>query len=151
MAERPRPLAIAATFAALFLGGGAIGFALARGLAPDSWIADAASVFALPVAFAVSLQLWYGLAIIGLVPRLLAMLAGRRPPRAADTRMQLPGSWVFLPMSIGCAAAAGFVCGLASPLPFLLVFAIYVTVGTIYGIVAWTSARRGLLLPPETA
>ena len=68
MPTRPTALVIL-SYLALFLGAGALGGFLSRGLAPGSWPAEAVGFFALPVAFAVGLQLWFGLALLSVVLR----------------------------------------------------------------------------------
>ena len=144
-------------FAGLFLGGGAIGDVLARTLAPGSFVAEAVSFFALPVAFAVSLQMWYGLALLSIVPRLLAMVAGRARvtrPSASDRRPApmagLPGAFVFFPVSTAAGATAGTITGLLSPFPMLFVAPLYTCIGALHGFIAWRLARAGYLMPPET-
>ena len=57
MRDQPRFAVTAAAFVGLFLGSAAVGSGLARMLAPGSWLAEAVSFFALPVAFATGLQL----------------------------------------------------------------------------------------------
>ena len=90
MPAAPRTLAVLAAFAGLFLGGAAIGGALAGVYAPDSWIASVAGFFALPLAFAVGLQAWYGLALLSLIPRLLGRLWGSKTPPAPCRNRQEP-------------------------------------------------------------
>jgi hypothetical protein len=144
-------LAVIALFA-LFLGGGGIGLWLADALAPGSRAAQFVSFFALPLAFAVGLQIWYGLALLSVVPRLLGF--GRSPPEVRPSRgarAELPGSVVFVPVTSGIAAMAGIVVGLLSPTRAAwLVALVYGLVGTAHGLVAWRLARRGVLLPPES-
>jgi hypothetical protein len=127
---------------------------LAAVLAPGSRVAEVVSFFALPVAFAASLQIWYGLALLSLVPRLLGRLRRSRPvsPRSpGPAEPGLPGSLVFLPLSSGAGALAGIVAGLASPTqPAWLVALVYWLVGTAHGVLGWRLARRGVLLPPES-
>jgi hypothetical protein len=149
-----RTLAVIAAFAGLFLGGAAIGGALAGVYAPDSWIASVAGFFALPLAFAVGLQAWYGLALLSLIPRLLGRLRGSKTPPAPPERVPgagIPGSFVFLPLSAGAGATAGLVVGLASSTqPAWLVALVYCLVGTGHGALAWRLARGGFLIPPES-
>jgi len=71
MRDSPSAVSFMASLLVLFIGGAAVGSWLADVLAPGSWVAQVVSVFALPVAFAAGLQAWYGLAIIGMVFRLL--------------------------------------------------------------------------------
>lgn len=137
----------------LFLGGGGIGLWLADVLAPGSRAAQAVSFFALPLAFAAGLQLWYGLALLSVVPRLLGFGRSRPRPRPSGSavRPDLPGSVVFVPLSSGIAAIAGIVVGLLSPTEAAwLVALVYWLAGTAHGLVAWRLARRGVLLPPES-
>jgi hypothetical protein len=138
----------------LFLGGAAAGLGLAGALAPGSWVAQGVSLFALPVAFAASLQTWYGLALLSLVPRLLGWLRGSTgvPPRNLGLpTLEVPGSFVFLPISSGVGAVAGVVVGLVSSThPAWLVALVYWLVGTVHGVLGWRLARRGFLLPPES-
>jgi hypothetical protein len=151
--DRPRVVATAVAFVGLFLGSAAVGSGLARILAPGSWLAEAVSFFALPLAFAAGLQLWYGLALFSLVPRLVRAFLrsdGAAPVPTSSPTTALVGSWVFLPMSSGLGAVAGLVVGLASPTQSLwIVFPVYWLVGTLHGALAWRLARAGILMPPE--
>ena len=155
MTDRPRVVATAVAFVGLFLGSAAVGSGLARVLAPGSWLAEAVSFFALPVAFAMGLQLWYGLALFGLVPRLVRTLLrsdGAGPVSTLQPPAALAGSWVFLPTSSGLGAVAGLVVGVASPTQSLwTVLPVYWLVGTLHGVLAWRLARAGVLMPPEAA
>lgn len=149
------PLAIIAAFLGLFLGGAAVGGALAAAFAPGSWVAEVVSFFALPLAFAAGLQAWYGLALLHLIPRVLGSLRGSRP-QAARSRPGASarplGSFVFLPFSSVAGATAGIVVGLASPTHSgWLVALVYWIVGTGHGALAWGLARGGFLSPPESA
>jgi hypothetical protein len=147
-------LAITAAFAGLFLGGAALGGALAEAFAPGSWIAAVAGFFALPLAFAAGMQAWYGLALLSLIPRLLARMRGsqaRPAPRGQALNASIPGSFVFLPLGSLAGAAAGMVVGLASSThPAWLVALVYWLVGTGHGALAWRLARRKVLIPPES-
>ncbi len=139
---------------ALFLGGGVLGVTLAEALAPGSWLAQVVSLFALPVAFAASLQTWYGLALLSLIPRLFAWVRGsklvvRQPTEVAPPR--LPGAFVFLPITSGVGALAGVLVGILSTTRSVwIVVLIYWLAGTAHGMLAWRLARAGYLLPPET-
>jgi hypothetical protein len=154
MKDPRSPLAVLLAFLFLFLGGGALGLGLAEALAPGSWTAQAVSLFAFPVAFAVSLQAWYGLALIGLIPRLLANLRSRGSrvrERSAAEPVSLPGAFVFLPVTSALGAFAGLVVGLVSATqPLWVVAPVYWLTGTLHGALAWRLARQGLLLPPES-
>ena len=146
-------LATVSALLGLFLGSGAAGLGLARLFAPGSWIAEVVSFFALPVAFAAGLQAWYGLALLGLVPRLVELLVSRSRPGSsvATGPRRLAGSIVFLPLSSGAGFLAGLVVGLTSPTSSLwLVLLAYWLLGTGHGLLAWRLARGGVLVPPET-
>jgi len=147
-------LAIIAAFVGLFLGGGAVGGALAAAFAPGSWIAAVAGFFALPLAFAAGMQAWYGLALLSLIPRLLGRLRGGPARSAQGARARgggIPGSFVFLPLGSAAGAAAGLVVGLASSTHSgWLVALVYWLVGTGYGALTWRLARGGVLIPPES-
>jgi hypothetical protein len=134
-------VAVVGAYTGLFLGGGAAGVGLAELLAPGSWLAQAVGLFALPIAFAAGLQAWQGLALLGLIPRLLGW-------RTVPGRLR--GSLVFLPLSSGAGAVAGMIVGLASPIyPWWLVLLSYWLAGTAHGLLGWQLARRGILWPPE--
>lgn len=154
MPAAARTLAILLAFFGLFIGGAAIGGALAAVFAPGSWIAAVAGFFALPLAFAGGLQAWYGLALVSLIPRLLGRWRGL-PPRPAPggpaPGAGIPGSFVFLPLSSVAGAAAGVVVGFGSSThPTWLVGLVYWLVGTGHGALAWRLAHRGFLMPPES-
>jgi hypothetical protein len=147
-------LATIAALVGLFLGAGALGGTLAEAFAPGSWIAAVAGFFALPLAFAVGMQAWYGLALLILIPRLLGRIRGPRggpEPARPTSGIGIPGSFVFLPLSSAAGAAAGVVVGLASPTHSVwLVALVYWLVGTLHGALAWRLARWGVLIPPES-
>jgi hypothetical protein len=146
------PLGVVAAFFGLFIGGAVVGVWLARVLAPGSWWAEALSGFALPVAFAMGLQAWYGLALLGVALRLLSLLfrgnvSEGRPP--ANPR--IPGAFVFLPIASGIGAVVGLLVGLLSASHSVwVVTPIYWAVGTLHGLLAWRLARSGFLMPPES-
>ena len=152
MTKEPGALAMIAALFGLFLGGGAIGLVLASTFAPGSMVANAVSFFALPLAFAVGLQMWYGLALLHAVVRLLGMRRTPHVPRENRTRASgLAGSFVFLPLSSAAGATAGAVVGLLpTARSGLLAWLVYWAVGTIHGMLAWRLARAGVLMPPES-
>jgi hypothetical protein len=149
-----RPLAIVGAFFGLFLAGAAAGAGLAGLLAPGSSLAEAVSCFALPVAFAAGLQAWYGLALFGMILRLLRMAIRAGAPVPGDrqaARARLPGSFVFLPLSSGAGILAGIVAGLvSSAYPAWFIVLVYGLVGTVHGLLAWRLAHAGVLLPPDS-
>lgn len=132
----------------LFLGSGVVGVTLAEFFAPESWLASVAGLFALPLAFGLSMQWWFGLALIGAVVRLVRN--GPRPQ--SETRSEpLPGSFVFLPVSSAMGLAAGIVVGILSPTYSAgVVILVYWTLGTLHGFAGWRLARAGILMPPES-
>jgi hypothetical protein len=146
------PLSVAITFFGLFLGGAATGLCLARLLAPGSWLAEGIGAFALPVAFAVSLQAWFGLALLSVIPKLIGFLiAGtdRRPRPLA--RAPIPGAMVFVPVASAIGAVVGLAVGWLSTTHSVWVVApVYWLTGTLYGLLAWRLARAGFLMPPES-
>jgi hypothetical protein len=154
MPAAPSTLAILAAFVGLFLGGGAIGGALAEAFAPESWVAAVAGFFALPLAFAGGLQAWYGLALLSLIPRLIGRLRGLQPRAAPSGRApgaSIPGSFVFLPLSSVAGAVAGLVVGIVSSTqPTWRAVLVYWLVGTSHGALAWRLAHGGFLMPPES-
>ena len=150
MTKEPGALAMIAALFGLFLGGGAIGLALASTFAPGSMVANMVSFAALPLAFAVGLQMWYGLALVHAVFRLLVMRRSSQPKKRARPS-GLAGSFVFLPLSSAAGATAGAVVGLLSTARSgLLAWLVYWAVGTIHGMLAWRLARAGVLMPPES-
>lgn len=133
-----------------------MGAGLARTLAGDSWLAEVVGFFALPVAFAIGMQAWFGLALLSLIPRLLgrARKESGVPPssgKPAATR-PLAGAAVFLPLSSAAGAIAGVTVGL---LPgshsFWTVALVFWLVGTLHGALAWRLAKAGYLMPPDSA
>jgi hypothetical protein len=145
---------MSAALLGLFLGGAGAGLGLAMALAPDSWFAETGSFFALPMAFAAGLQLWYGLALFSLIPRLFRWVSNWNSPPTEGrpaAGQGLPGSFVFLPLSSAAGALAGVVAGLVSSTsPVWFVVLAYWLVGTVHGLLAWRLARAGVLLPPES-
>lgn len=154
MTSSPSPVLMILALAALFPGGAALGVALADALAPGSWAAQIVSFFALPAAFALSLKMWFGLALLGAIPRILERLRSPVPSgRETATAVQpgLPGSFVFLPTASGIGALAGIIVGLLSTTtPFWQVAMIYWMTGTMHGAISWQLARKGILVPPES-
>lgn len=147
MPTRPTALVIL-SYLALFLGAGALGGFLSRGLAPGSWPAEVVGFFTLPVAFAIGMQMWFGLALLSVIPRLLSRGRGVRPPAP---RPPLPGGFVFLPLSSLAGALAGVATGMLSRShPFWWVALLWWGVGTLHGLLAWRLARTGYLMPPES-
>ena len=136
-----------ATVLVLFLGSGAVGGLLAEYLAPDSIVASAAGFFALPLTFALGLQLWLG---TGLLLAIVHRLRGRK----FDTRpgeLLIPGgAFVFVPLAVAFNGAAGVVVAIAgSWIGWLATLLLYLTLGGLYGTACWRLARAGYLPLPH--
>jgi hypothetical protein len=146
-------LSILASFMALFLGAGVLGLTLAETFAPESFLATFVSLFALPLAFGVGLQMWFGTALIGAIIRFVGSRGRPAPASRTDveTVVAIPGSIVFLPISSVAGATAGIVVGLlSSTVSGWLVWLVYWAVGTIHGLASWRLARAGYLRPPDS-
>jgi hypothetical protein len=145
MARSHSPVALTIGLLGLFLGGAAAGVGVAGILAPDSWLAETVSFITLPLAFAAGLQAWYGLALFSLIPRLLGWVRGSSAPAAGvqqASRRQLPGSFVFLPLSSGAGVLTGIHVGLvSSAYPVWFIVLVYWLMGTVHGLLAWRSSR----------
>jgi hypothetical protein len=140
-------LPMVAALVGLFFGGAAAGDWLAQTLAPGSWLAEAAGFFALPVAFALSLQAWYGLALFGMLARLLTGRTASAPRRPVP----LPGSVVFLIFSSLMGGSTGVLVGiLSSTLPVWMVGLAFWALGTVHGLAGWRLARAGVFMPPDS-
>jgi hypothetical protein len=92
-------------------------------------------------------------ALLALVPRLLAWIAGRGRASPTSTRSLargLPGAFVFLPLSSGAGLVRGAVATLlsSSVSPWLVVAAFW-ALATAHGGLTWRCARAGVPLPPE--
>jgi hypothetical protein len=138
--------------AALFLGGGLAGLALAVWLAPDSGIAAAAGLLALPAAFVAGLYVWLGLALITTLIRLILPRRGAvaRPETLAAARDPRRGSGAFLPFSVLAALAAGLIVGvLPSSRSFLLSITCFLALGIAYGRLLAGSVRSGRIPSPD--
>ena len=144
------PLYMIIALCVLFLGSGGLGGWYANVFAPGSWLASAVGFFALPVAFALGLQAWYGLALIGALARLI--IGSRRSTLPSIRRQQgLPGAIVFLPISTSFGATAGLVVDLlSSSHSTAVVFLLYWLTGMLHGVAAWRLTRAGILVPPES-
>ncbi|MBI2839974.1 MAG: hypothetical protein HYX75_16800 [Acidobacteria bacterium] len=150
--ERSAPLR-AATLIGMFVGGIAVGQVLAHSLTPDTEIGAAMTFMMLPVSLCVGMICWLGMAILFGVASLLRRLAsGRsRTPRAIRQHTTvLPGSFVFVPVTVGICTAAGILAGILSPgRGVLAAGAAHLVTGLLYGLALWQSARRGFLPFPE--
>ena len=131
----------------LFLGGGVAGATLAERLAPGSIVAAAAGLFALPLTFAVGLQLWLG---TGLLLAIVHRLRGRRFTRKPGERLIPAGAFVFVPLAVAFNGAAGLVVAVAgSSIGWLATLLLYPALGALYGAACWRLARAGYLPFPN--
>ena len=131
------PLPLILALLVLFLGGAVIGVALARTFAPGSFLAEAVSFFALPVAFAFGLKAWFGLALAGAAIRVIGM---RRSDAAqSQTPREETRPLAGIVVAIVSTRGSGW-----------LAWVTYWTVGTLHGFVSWRLARAGVLMPPES-
>jgi hypothetical protein len=135
-----------------FGSGPLLGIGLARLLASGSFLAESIGMFAFPLAFVVGLQAWLGFAIFAAVAGFGRRLFSKQP--AQHTRPSAtaapPGSFVFVPLSVGAGLLAGLVVGLVSETHALMTSVLlYVAAGTFYGGVVWQLARSGYLPFPE--
>lgn len=153
MNRSPSALALVASLLGLFLGASAVGIGLAGAFAAGSRVATVVSMFALPAAFMLGMQIWFGLALFSVIPRLLGLRRPKstRAPTGRGATPDLPGSFVFLPLSSAAGALSGIVAGVASSTHSAwLVMLAYWVVGTAHGLLAWRLARAGYLIPPES-
>jgi hypothetical protein len=134
---------VVGSYLVLFLGGAALGVGLARHLAPGSFGAEIVGFFALPAAFALGLQLWFGVALLSVLGR----FRGARPLR--EPARPIPGGFVFLPVSSLAGTAAGVLTGVLSSGGFLRAAGAWWLAGTLHGLLAWRLAVSGYLMPPE--
>ena len=133
-----------------FFGGAALGAALGQWCAPNSAILAIAGFLVFPLSMFLGFPAWLGSAFLTLIFN----WAGRRKLPAAQSARHFvpPGSWVFVPVTIGLfvpvALLAGFV---AERLSFFGAATLYLVVGGLYGTGMWRCARTGLLPFPEEA
>jgi hypothetical protein len=131
----------AAAIAGAFLGGGAFGTWLPAVLAPESWVATFAGMFAFPLAFIAGMQFWLGLALVLAVWRRL-----RHGPRQPGPHEVPSGSIAFVPTSAALLTAAGIVVALCgSRIGALATVGLYAVLGLAYGTLCWQLARLGYL------
>lgn len=156
MHEVPRrnTLIVVTILGVAFFGAGGLGLALAAALAPGSQVASAISFLLLPAALILGFNAWLGLAILILVPQLIARLLRPGPSRVpveARSEVVPPGSWAFVPMSSVITLVGGIVVGFLSITHQSWVVAlVYWLVGTAYGASLWFLARAGYLPFPDS-
>lgn len=136
-----------ATLIVLFLGSGVGGALVAERLAPDSIVASAAGLFALPFTFAVGLQLWLG---TGLLLAIVHRLRGRKFDTQPGERLIPGGAFVFVPLAVAFNGAAGLVVAIAgSSIGWVATLVLYLTLGALYGTACWRLARAGYIPMPH--
>lgn len=136
-----------ATLVVLFLGGGVGGVLLAERLAPDSIVAAAAGLFALPFTFAIGLRLWLG---TGLLLAIVHRLRGRTFERQPGEVLIPGGAFVFVPLAVAFNGAAGLVVAIAgSSIGWVATLVLYPTLGAVYGSACWRLARAGYIPMPH--
>lgn len=160
MSHNPYPPSIAAFLVStfLFLGGVPAGIAMANYVAPDFEWSTIIGFMMFPIILFVGMHLWLGTGIIimisGLVCKLIKHIL-RVKARSTHHRSRSkkgkgdPGSFVFIPTSIGISTITGFILASASnqfERPEIL--KIYVLAGTLYGLACWLATRNGYF-PPD--
>lgn len=151
---RDRSTAIqAVTLILMFIGGFAVGEVMAHSLTPDTPLGAALTFMMLPLSLCVGMTCWVGVTILAGVAALIRRLAGGhgaptgKPQRHVTV---LPGSFVFVPVTVGICTAAGIIAGILSPgMGVLAATAAHFVTGLLYGLALWQSARRGFLPFPE--
>jgi hypothetical protein len=137
---------------ALFMGAPIPGLVLSQSLAPSSGVAGLVSFVMFPLAFVLGAHLWLGFVLLAALWRLVGKFVrwlARRPPRPDDRPptpagpQVPPGSFVFVPVSVGLSGLAGVCVGFLSPAGFILTVGAYVFLGMLYGVAVWLLARAG--------
>ena len=152
--ERPAILTLGVLIGA-FVAGPFLGLQLGQAMAPDSELAQVASVFAFPLAFFAGLLFWLGLGVVTvLVGGIWNLVRGRIPSAdSLDTTETIvpPGYGSFPAFSILFCCVSGLVVALASPLSVVSAVAAYAASGAAYGFLLWLLAHHGYLPFPEPA
>jgi len=148
------PFVILASVFASFVGGPALGVAVAHWSAPGSELAQFVSPLAFALAFVAGLMLWFGLGVFSvLADALYRLLRGRwrvRRPSPPATEFVPPGYGAFLPVALGFGLLAGVVAGLVpQSTSFWSSCATHVAAGAAYGGLLRSLARHGYLPFPE--
>ena len=150
--ERPAILTLAVLLGC-FVVGPFLGLRLGSAMAPDSELAQVASVFAFPLAFFAGLLFWLGLGVVTvLVGGVWNLVRGRIP--SADSldpteTLVPPGYGSFPLFSILFCGVSGLLVALVSPVPLLSAVAVYGGAGAAYGLLLWLLAHHGYLPFPE--
>ena len=147
--------------ALLLFGGGGLGMLLADALAPGSTFATAVGMFMLPLCLGAGLGAWYSVASTAVWSRLVKALfrvGGGQDLQSAMTEsfadMQgkaMPGTWVFIPVSVAISAVAGLLIAIAATSGALTALAAVAGTGIVYGLLLRWLARNGHLPLPDEA
>ena len=148
----------------LLLGGMGVGLALAKILAPGSAFAQFVSLVMLPLCLAIGMSSWYAAASThvwnGLSEAMFQAFSGKDFDQAVDESMRalpfegeaLPGTFVFLPVSLVISLIAGGLVGLTTAsVGFLPVLGVMAMVGLGYGVLLRSLARNCFLPIPGAA
>lgn len=148
----------------LLLGGMGVGVILAKVLAPGSAFAQLVGLFMLPLCLAIGMSSWYAAASThvwnGLAEAMFQAFSGKDFDQAVDDSMRalpfegeaLPGTYVFLPVSLVISLIGGALVGLTSAsIGFLPALAVMAAVGLGYGVLLRVLARSCYLPIPGAA
>ncbi len=148
----------------LLLGGMGVGVVLAKILAPGSAFAQFVGLLMLPLCLAIGMSSWYAAASThvwnGLSEAMFQAFSGKDFDQAVDESMRalpfegeaLPGTYVFLPVSLAVSLIAGGLVGLTSAsVGFLPVLGVMAMVGLGYGVLLRSLARNCFLPIPGAA
>ncbi len=148
----------------LLLGGMGVGVILAKVLAPGSAFAQLVGLVMLPLCLAIGMSSWYSAASThvwnGLAEAMFQAFSGKDFDQAVDDSMRalpfegeaLPGTYVFLPVSLVISLIGGALVGLTSAsIGFLPALAVMAAVGLGYGVLLRVLARSCYLPIPGAA
>ncbi len=148
----------------LLLGGMGVGVILAKVLAPGSAFAQLVGLVMLPLCLAIGMSSWYAAASThvwnGLAEAMFQAFSGKDFDQAVDDSMRalpfegeaLPGTYVFLPVSLVISLIGGGLVGLTSAsIGFLPALAVMAAVGLGYGVLLRVLARSCYLPIPGAA
>ena len=140
---------------ALVFGGALVGLGCGLVIAPGSVAAPFLGFLMLPFSFIAGMFAWFWLAFGWALGQLMVDLVRRHSLRAvfaSGPREGSPaGSWVFVPLSSTVCGTCGFAAGLEWNTPMFPTWPAFTALGSAYGLLLTTLARRGILplLAPE--
>lgn len=162
--SRLGPIGLGLLLAILLLGGMGTGVLLAKILAPGSGFALFVGLLMLPLCLAVGMSSWYAAASThvwnGLSQALFQAFAGKDFDQAVDDSMRelpfegeaLPGTFVFLPVSLIVSLISGTLVGLTTAsIGLLPALGVMAAVGLGYGVLLRVLARSCYLPIPGAA